>query len=142
MGHDFSKRGKVSIWVSQHPYADVPDTYFDETFSHKKIRATNVWSKNFNLSFFYPENMETNGAHEGTIALKRAVGECSFSASYIEGLLSKAKKRGLDEISWVILLFDHEYSVKISGVTKDNYMTFLGAFDYDGDADNVYDAQQ
>lgn len=141
MDYDFSKRGKVSIWASQHPYAEVPDAYFEESFSHKKTRATNSWSKNFNLRFFNPENMETNGVHEGTIALKKAVGECSFSTSYIKGLLSKARKKTMEDVSWVILLFDYEYSAKISGVTKDNYMTFLGAFDYNGEAENVYETE-
>ena len=51
-GQDFSKKGKVSIWASQHPYEDVPDEYFEETFSHNKARATNTWSSNFNLAFF------------------------------------------------------------------------------------------
>ena len=31
-GHNFTKRYKVSVWVSQHPYADIPDEYFEEIF--------------------------------------------------------------------------------------------------------------
>ena len=54
--HDFSKKGKVSVWASQHAYEDVPDEYFEETFSRNNTRATNAWSANFNLQFFNPEN--------------------------------------------------------------------------------------
>ena len=135
--HDFSKKSKVSVWASQYPYQDVPDVYFEETFSRNNTRATNSWSKNFNLQYFNPENMETNGAHEGTVPVKQAVGECSFSSSYIDVLMSKARKKKLEDVTWVILLFEYEYSPKISGVDKDNYMTFVGAFDYDDGADNV-----
>ncbi|HEB26827.1 MAG TPA: hypothetical protein ENI05_03480 [Porticoccus sp.] len=138
-GHDFSKKSKVSVWASQHPYQDVPEVYFDETFSRNNTRAINTWSKNFNLKYFNPENMETNGAHEGTVPIKKAVGECSFSSSYIDVLMGKARKKKLDEVTWIILLFEYEYSPKVSGVDKDNYMSFLGAFDYDDGADNLYE---
>lgn len=138
-GHDFIKKNKVSVWVSQHPYADIPDDYFEETFSKKNTRATNVWSDNYNLAFFVVENMETNGAETGTIKVKEAAGHCSFSSSYIQTLMSKAKKKTIDDITWIILLFDFEYSPKISGVEKDQYTTFLGAFNYDDDADNLYE---
>ena len=140
-GHDFAKKGKVSVWASQHAYKDVPDEYFEEIFSRKNTRATNTWSDNFNLQFFNPENMETNGAHEGTIGINKAAGECSFSSSYIQVLESKARKKKLEEVSWIVLLFEYEYSPKVSGVDKDNYMTFLGAFDYDDDADNLYEVE-
>jgi len=139
--HDFSKKGKVSVWASQHPYEDVPDEYFEETFSRNNTRATNTWSANFNLQFFNPENMETNGANEGTVSINKAAGECSFSSSYIEVLMSKARKKKLEEVSWIVLLFEYEYSPKVSGVDKDNYMTFLGAFDYDDGADNLFQVE-
>ncbi|TQV89375.1 immunity 22 family protein [Aliikangiella coralliicola] len=138
-GFDFTKKNKVSAWVSQHPYQDIPDSYFEESFSKNNTRATNTWSDNFNIRYFRPEYMETNGAHTGTINIKKAAGECSFSASFIEVLMSKARKKKLEEITWIILLFEHEYSAKLSGVEKDEYVTFLGAFDYDDDADSLYE---
>jgi len=135
--HNFSKKNKVSVWVSQHPYGEIPEEYFAEKFSRNKTRATNKWTDNFNLQYFSPEYMETNGAHEGTVNIKKAVGECSFSSSYVQVLMSKAKKKKLEEITWIILLFEYEYSTKISGVGKDEYMTFLGAFNYDDSADSL-----
>ncbi len=138
-GHDFTKKNKVSVWVSTHPYADIPDAYFEETFSKKNTRATNNWSDNYNLAYFIVENMETNGAETGTTKVKDAAGQCSFSTSYIETLMSKATKKKVDDVTWIILLFDCEYSPKIAGVEKDQYTTFLGAFNYDDDADNLYE---
>ncbi|WP_198263179.1 immunity 22 family protein [sulfur-oxidizing endosymbiont of Gigantopelta aegis] len=134
----FSKKNKVSVWASTHPYADIPDAYFEEKFSKKNTRASNAWSNNFKIQYFYPTNMETNGAHEGTINIKQAVGECSFSSSFIEVLMSKAKKKKLKEITWIILLFEYEYSAKISGIESDEYVTLVGAFDYDDDAERLY----
>lgn len=140
--YDFSKKNKVSVWASQHPYADIPDAYFEETFSRNNTRATNTWSKNFRLKYFLPENMETNGAMEGLIDIKQAVGECSFSASFVDVLMSKARKKQLEQVTWVVLLFEHEYSVKLSATGKDEYLTFLGAFDYDDDAESLYEVEE
>lgn len=136
-GFLFSKKNKVSVWASTHPYADIPDEYFEEKFSKNNTRATNTWSKNFKMRYFSPSQMETNGAHEGTINIKQAVGECSFSSSFIEVLMSKAKKKKIKEITWVILLFEYEYSTKISGIESDEYVTLVGAFDYDDSAESL-----
>ncbi len=141
-GFDFTKKKKVSVWVSNHPYQDIPEQYFEETFSRKNTRAVNTWSANFKLSYFNPQNMETNGTHEGLIDIKQAAGECSFSSSYIDVLLSKAKQKELQSISWIVLLFEHEYSSKLTGMTKDEYLTFLGAFTYDDEADNLYETKE
>jgi hypothetical protein len=136
-GYDFTKKNKVSIWVSQHPYQDIPDAYFDETFSHKKKRATNTWSDNFRLQYFEPDFMETNGVQTATVNIKKAAGECSFSSSYFEALLNKVKKMKLTSITWIVLLYECEYNVKRSGIDKDTYLTFVGAFDYDDSAENL-----
>lgn len=141
-GYDFTKKYKVSVWASQHPYVEIPESYFEETFSHKNTRARNEWSKNYNLQFFRPEEMETNGAEQGLRDIKSAAGECSYSSSFIEVLMSKARKKKLEQISWIILLYEYEYSVKISGVEKDKYTTFLGAFDYDDAADSLYEVAE
>lgn len=138
-GYIFTKKNKVSIWASQHPYQEIPDEYFEETFSKNNTRATNNWSNNFKIRYFNPGHMETNGAHEGSIDIQRAIGECSYSSSFIDVLMSKAKKKEMQTVTWVVLLFEYEYSAKISGVEKDNYLTLLGAFDYDDDADSLYE---
>ncbi|TQV77243.1 hypothetical protein FLL45_04665 [Aliikangiella marina] len=141
-GFDFTKKSKVSVWVSNHPYADIPDDYFEESFSKKNTRATNQWSKNYLMRFFRPELMETNGSHSGTVTVKRAAGECSFSKSFIQPLLSKANKNKISEITWIILLFEYEYSGKLSGVMRDEYTQFIGAFSYEDDADSLFDIEE
>jgi len=138
-GFLFSKKNKVSVWASTSPYADIPDAYFEEQFSKNNTRATNSWTKNFKIRYFSPSKMETNGAHEGTINIKKAVGECSFSSSFIDVLMSKARKKNLSEVTWVILLFEYEYSAKISGIESDEYVTLVGAFDYDDEAESLFE---
>lgn len=141
-GFDFTKKFKVSAWVSEFPYAEIPDEYFEESFSKNNTRATNTWSANYQLRFFRPELMETNGAQTGKILIERAAGECSFSASFIKPLLSKAKKKQVNEVTWLILLYEFEYSAKLSGVDSDEYTRFIGAFNYDDEADSLYEIEE
>ena len=133
----FSKKNKVSVWASQHPYADIPDEYFAETFFKNDTRAKNRWSENYKIRYFVPSQMETNGAHTGTIDIHTAAGQCSCSSSFIVNLMSKAKKNKMEQVSWIILLFEQEYSAKLSGVAQDEYTTFLGAFNYDASSDSL-----
>ncbi len=140
--HDFSKKNKVSVWASQYPYEEIPDEYFEETFSNKGLRAKNSWSNNYKLKFFLPENMETNGTAEGMILIKEAAGECSFSNSYMDVLMSKARKAKLEEVTWIILLFDYEFSARLAGVDRDEYTQYLGAFNYDPEAESLYEIDE
>ncbi len=133
----FSKKYKVTVWASKIPYASIPDDYFEETFSKNNTRARNTWSNNFKIRYFRPEDMETNGAQVGSVSIEKAIGECSFSTSYIDTLMSKARKKNLLEITWVILLFDFEYSSKVTNVKQDEILTLLGAFSYDDSSDSV-----
>jgi len=141
-GYLFAKKNKVSIWASKHPYEDIPDDYFEESFSKNNTRARNTWSDNFKMRYFRPEEMETNGAIDGTRPIGEVAGECSFSTSYIDTLMSKAKKKDMLEITWLVLLFDYEYSAKTSGVESDEYLTLLGAFSYDDDAENLVELEE
>jgi hypothetical protein len=133
----FNTKGKVSVWASQYPYADIPDDYFEETFFKKGARARNSWSDNYNIRYFAPQQMETNGAHTGTIDIHTAAGGCSCSSSFIVNLMSKAKKNKMQQVTWIILLFEQEYTVKLSGVAQDEYTTFLGAFNYDASSESL-----
>lgn len=137
----FAKKHKVSIWASNHLYQEIPEEYFEETFSKGGTRAKNIWTSNFKIRYFRPEDMETNGSMEGLINIKQAVGECSFSCSFIDNLMSKAKKKNLLEVSWIVLLYEFEYSTKTSGVDSDEYLTLLGAFNYDDDAESLFEIE-
>jgi hypothetical protein len=135
----FTKKNKVSVWVSTVPYADIPDEYFEESYTKNDTRATNQWTKNFRIRYFNPDLLETNGSMDDTMKVKQAVGECSYSSSFFEVLMSKAKKKKVNDITWMVLLYECEYSSKLTGIEKDEYLRLLGAFDYNDEAGNLYE---
>lgn len=137
----FTDKGKVTAWVSQTPYSTIPDAYFEEKFSKNNTRANNEWSDNYQLSYFHPDNIETNGSLTDDIDIERAAGECSFSCSFIEAIKQSAKEKGIDRITWLILLYDSGYNHEKTGVTNDEYTTFLGEYSYDYGAKSLYDIE-
>ena len=90
------------------------------------------------MAYFLPDSLETNGATVGTVDLRKAVGLCSSSKSYIDAVMSKARRKKIDKVTWVVILFDIEYTSKETGMGKDDYMTFLGAFSCDEEQDPVF----
>jgi hypothetical protein len=138
-GLNFMEKNKVSVWASQYPYDKIPEEYFEENFTHKKKRATNTWSNNFKLAYFSPDYLETNGVYSGTSNIRKVAGACSFSKSYIESLEQMAINNNMAQVTWIVLLHDLAYDPEVSGIKKDKFLTFLGAFDYDETADSLYE---
>ncbi|MDC9719098.1 MAG: immunity 22 family protein [Gammaproteobacteria bacterium] len=125
----FEKHGKVSVWCSSISYDTIPDSYFEENDD-----GLDAWARNFNISQYDHENMETNGVASGTASVKSIVEDCSYSSGYGEGVIHKINKMGHLEISWLILLFDFEYRNKITKIHEDEYVQYVGSFVYDMDA--------
>lgn len=130
-GPDFRCDDRVSIWISDVPYAEIEDSYFDEDFSCKDGAPVNEWSGNYGFGFYNAQRLATNGAMVGLITLEKALKDCSFSKSFLQPVLEQAEKLEISNISWIILLYDFDYQPDVTGVTDDRYTRFLGAFDYD-----------
>lgn len=129
---EFEKEGKVSVWFSTVPYNTIPDSYFEEDEN-----GLGPWAHHFKISSYDPEDMETNGADLGTVKPEKAIGECSYSQSYVDLVVHKINKMGYSDVTWVILVFDFEYRPKKTKVYKDEYVHFVGSYPYDESADCV-----
>ena len=132
----FEKEGLVSVWFSTYPYNEVPDSYFDED-----EQGLCAWAKHFKMDVYDHECLETNGAQSGEIAIEVAVGECSYSRSFVDKVVAKVNKMGQENVTWVILLFDYEYRPKKSKVYQDEYVKFVGAFPYDLTSPSMFNVE-
>ncbi|WP_428033595.1 immunity 22 family protein [Amphritea sp.] len=129
---NFAKEGIVSVWYSTTDYASIPDSYFEED-----EQGLDRWAKNFEISEYDSENLETNGVDTGKTAVLDIIGPCSWSYSYGDAVIKKIEKLGDTQISWLILLFDFEYRAKKTHIFEDEYVHFVGCFPYDMDAGNL-----
>lgn len=131
---DGAKEGLVSVWFSDHPYKDIPDSYFEED-----EQGLCAWTRHFKMGVYDHECLETNGAQRGEIGIDVAVGQCSYSRSYVDKVVHKINKMGADKVTWVILLFDYEYRPKKTKVYKDEYVQFVGAYPFDDTAGCLFE---
>lgn len=129
---NFAKEGIVSVWYSTTDYSSIPDSYFEED-----EEGLDRWAKNFEISEYDSENLETNGVDTGKAAVLDIIGPCSWSYSYGDAVIKKIEKLGDTQISWLILLFDFEYRAKKTHIFEDEYVHFVGCFPYDMDAGNL-----
>jgi hypothetical protein len=125
----FEKYGKVSVWCSTTSYDTIPDSYFEEDDN-----GIEAWARNFAITEYDHENMETNGVASGTALVKSIIEDCSYSSAYGEGIIHKINKMGHEQVSWIILLFDFEYRNKLTKIHEDEYVQYVGSFMYDMDS--------
>jgi hypothetical protein len=125
----FEKHGKVSVWCSTTSYDTIPDSYFEEDDN-----GIEAWARNFAITEYDHENMETNGVASGTALVKSIIEDCSYSSAYGEGIIHKISKMGHEQVSWIILLFDFEYRNKLTKIHEDEYVQYVGSFMYDMDS--------
>jgi len=133
----FEKYGKVSVWCSTISYDTIPDSYFEEDDN-----GIEAWARNFSITQYDHENMETNGVASGTALVKSIIEDCSYSSAYGEGIIHKINKMGHQQVSWIILLFDFEYRNKITKIHEDEYVQYVGSFVYDMDSISLAEQDQ
>jgi hypothetical protein len=133
----FEKYGKVSVWCSTISYDTIPDSYFEEDDN-----GIEAWARNFSITEYDHENMETNGVASGTALVKSIIEDCSYSSAYGEGIIHKINKMGHQQVSWIILLFDFEYRNKITKIHEDEYVQYVGSFVYDMDSISLAEQDQ
>ncbi|MCO4836512.1 MAG: immunity 22 family protein [Oceanospirillaceae bacterium] len=132
----FEKHGKVSVWCSTISYDTIPDSYFEED-----DQGLDAFARNFSISEYDHENMETNGVASGTASVKSIIEDCSYSSAYGEGVIHKINKMGHRQVSWIILLFDFEYRNKLTKIHEDDFVQYVGSFVYDMDSISLAEQQ-
>lgn len=134
---NFEKHGKVSVWCSTTSYDTIPDSYFEED-----DQGLDAFARNFSISEYGHENMETNGVASGTALVKSIIEDCSYSSVYGEGVIHKINKMGHTQVSWIILLFDFEYRNKLTKIHEDDFLQYVGSFVYDIDSTSLAEQEQ
>lgn len=141
-GPNFDKKGFVSIWVSKVTLDEIPDDYFEERYGEEyEDTPLSQWCENFGFGYYDHDQIEDNGVENGTDTLDKILGECSYSKSFVELAVSQAKKQGIESVSWIRNFFDCVYSPEATGIKEDNYMVYLGTFEYDTKSESKYEPQ-
>ena len=120
------KEKVVAIWVGKIANPKVINTYLGEDYSDDESPLSPFAA---DLKSWYDHDfMDTNFVRGKGKSVSELLDPCSYSASYIEQTKVVAKKKRIDLINAVILLYDTEYTGK-RWPTK-SPLRFLGNFSY------------
>ncbi len=124
----------VSIWVSKCNLNDIPDDYFEENYGGEDEESWNDFSSEFGFGYYDHDFVETYFIDDGEIThIKNLLEPLSYSDTFIDSAINAAIEKNLAETSFVFLIYNFEYSSKITGITESKYMSFLGAFPFKSD---------
>ncbi|MED5526275.1 MAG: immunity 22 family protein [Pseudomonadota bacterium] len=113
----FEKEGVVSIWVGLKDNANDPE-------------ELDALQDLCGVGYYDLDNQEANCFDFNLVTLQELLEEISYSKSFMEDVLDRAKEKGLSEARWVIVQYDFEYNPrKVKRKVSDDPV-FLGCFSY------------
>ena len=118
----FEKDDVVSIWVG------LLDNSED---SHD----VDVLQDLCGVGYYDIANQDSNSFDFQSVPLKDLLKDMSYSSSFIEQALAKAKEKGLTNARWVTLQYDFAYDKKNVSRAVASDPVFLGVFSYEEDED-------
>jgi hypothetical protein len=122
----------VSIWIAKCSFAEIPENYFEENYGGEDDEDFNAFSADFGFGFYDHDLVETfcrDDRNESDIAA--LVKPLSYSGSFLDSVISTAKRLKIDKTSFVFLLYNFKYDPKVTKTQESQYMRFLGVFPYD-----------
>lgn len=132
--YEFEAKGTVSIWVATVSWSRVPADYFEERYGREDDEPFSRFSEDFGFGYYDHDFVDTNGDTGRAKPVEELLGPCSFSASYLTAAVAAAKRQALDKTAFVFLLHDIAYRPEATGVSRSEFMAFLGSFRYDPEA--------
>jgi hypothetical protein len=135
--YEFEAKGTVSIWVAIVPRRQIPADYFEEHHGRGDDEPFSRFSEDFGFGYYDHDFVDTNGVTGRAKPIEQLLGPCSFSSSYLTEAVSAAKQQGLDRTAFVFLLHNIAYQPEVTGLSRSQYMAFLGSFRYDPEAESA-----
>ncbi|QOV88594.1 immunity 22 family protein [Humisphaera borealis] len=129
----FGEEGRVSIWVGIAPLKKVPKDYFDENHEDEDA-PIDQFAADFGFGYYSHDLVELNDEEPKPRPTHELLAFHSYSMSFIDEAAAAAAKAGVKTSQFAVVMFDFDYNPKVTGVSRNAYLQFIGSFDYDKDA--------
>ena len=129
----------VSIWVAHCPFEQIPEEYWIPDWdSEDDAKPWNQFSSDFGFGFYDDDLIECYCQDDRSAkSVFEQLKFMSYSSSFIDAAVNTAKEKGIEKTVHVFLMYNYAYDPKITGIESSDYLTFLGAFPFDEDANPV-----
>lgn len=132
----FRKDGYLSVWASIVPLSRFPEDYLMPNYGDEDLPWC-TFSQEFKFGYFDHDFVETCAHKPRGKPVREHVKFMSWSSSFIDSVIAAAKRKGIRTTQWVVVIYRFAYNSRVTRVTRTKYMQFLGAFEYDKNADAV-----
>jgi immunity protein 22 of polymorphic toxin system len=139
--YEFEAEGVVSIWVATIPRSRIPEDYFQANYDAEDDEPFSPFSEEFGFGYYDHDSVESNASTDRPKTIERLLGECSFAASFVGEAVAAAERLSLDKTDFVFLLYDIKYPPEVTGVSRSEYMAFLGSFRYDPESESAFPSE-
>lgn len=125
-------RNVVSIWVTRVKLSAVPADYMAYNHGGNDDEPWSTFSSNFGFGYYDDDFAESFAQpSKRSVSLYKQLKYLSYSTSFIDAAVAKAREKGLERTAWVFLLYNFAYDPGVTKIERDAYMAFLGVFPFD-----------
>lgn len=129
--HFTTDRKVVSVWLATCEFADLPEDYFSEPYGGEDDEPWNQFSTDFGFGYYDSDFVESNSdEEERRVPIASLLGPCSYSASFLQAVLTAAAQQGITESAFVFLMFEFRYDPSVTDRVKSDWLQFIGVFPY------------
>lgn len=131
-------RDVVSIWVAHTNFDAIPEDYMEYNRDDNDDAPWSTFTHNFGFGYYDDDFVESYvQPDKRTAPLYEQLKYLSYSASFIDLAVEEARKRKLDQTTFVFLMYNFAYDPKVTRIVRDDYLEFLGVFLFDQESGSV-----
>ena len=135
---DCEDRDVVSIWIAHCTFGSIPKDYMEYNIGGDEDEDWSKFTKNFGFGFYDDDSVESFlQPSKRKASVYDQLKFLSYSSSFIDEAVAAAQNINLPKTTFVFLMYNFEYDPAVTGIKQDDYLTFLGVFDFDTEARSV-----
>lgn len=125
----------VSVWAATVPWHDIPEDYLQYDFSGDDDAPFNRFSSDFGFGYYDDDFVESYFDEPGKkiVPIADLIAPLSYASSFAPAAAKRANKIGLNETSYVFLIYNFKYDPKVSGRDRSAFFRFVGVFPFKED---------
>jgi hypothetical protein len=127
---EFRRAGFISLWAGTFASVEEAETYFGIPDEIGVYLPPEAFARDFGLGNFPPETLEVNFEQVTPRPLAELLREATFADSFLDQALEAARRKGIEEVQGIALLYDFDYQLKSGWRETAGPLQLIGTFLY------------
>ncbi len=129
---DVDNETVVSVWAAIVSWDEIPEDYWMCDFEGGDGDPWNCFSADFGFGYYDDSFVEGcfDEDSRANVPIGDLIAPLSYSSSFASAVVRRAKALGLEDTSYVFLMYDFKYDPRVTGRDESTYLRFVGTFPY------------